>query len=106
MLTKVKHNLAILAARQLLNKNKSENLSTAKRLVSVIAGAYIFQRGLKAIFKHPVIGIQETILGSFLMYDAVSGIRDTYPKRPKELSEVRKNQIQGNDPSSPTPAFV
>jgi len=91
---------------KLLDTNKKETLSTAKRVVSIVAGAYIFQRGIRSLTKHPVLSIQETILGVFLIYDAVSGIKETYPKQPTELSQIRKNQIQGNDPASPTPAFV
>jgi len=106
MLNKITHNLTILAARKILNTNNAENLSTAKRLVSIIAGAYIFQRGVKCFYKHPIIGIQEAFLGGFLMYDAVKSIKDTYPMKPTDPSEVRRNQIQGNDPNSPVPAFV
>ncbi|MBB6502847.1 hypothetical protein [Pedobacter cryoconitis] len=106
MLNKITHNLTILAAKKILVANKEENLTTAKRLVTIIAGAYILQRGLRCITKHPVIGIQETVLGGFLMYDAVKSIKDTYPIRPTEVSQVRRNQIQGNDPNSSVPAFV
>jgi hypothetical protein len=55
---------------KLLDNNKKETLSTAKRLLSIVAGAYIFQRGIRSVTKHPV------------------------------------TSIQGNDPASPTPAFV
>lgn len=106
MFSKITHNLTVLAARKMLQTNKAENLGTAKRLVSVIAGAYIFQRGIKALVKHPVLGIQEVLLGGFLIYDAVNDIRETYPNKPTEASQVRKNQIQGNDPNSAAPAFV
>lgn len=106
MLNKITHNLTILAAKKILTTNNAENLGTAKRLVSIIAGAYIFQRGVRCFYKHPIIGLQETFLGGFLMYEAVKGIIETYPKRPTDPSQVRRNQIQGNDPNSPVPAFV
>lgn len=106
MIHKIKHNLTLLAAKKLLDSNKDESLGTAKRIISVIAGAYIFQRGIRALIKHPLIGIQETILGGFLIYDAVKDIKETYPVKPTEPSQIRLNQIQGNDPKSDTPAFV
>lgn len=106
MLSRIKHNLTLLAAKKLLDSNNDESLGTAKRIISVIAGAYIFQRGMRAMIKHPIIGIQEAVLGGFLIYDAVKDIKDTYPKRPTEPSQIRLNQIQGNDPKSDTPAFV
>jgi len=106
MLNKAKHSLTIIAAKKLLDANKDENLSTAKRLLSVIAGAYIFQRGVRSLVKHPILAVQEVILGGFLMYDAVKDIREIYPHKPSELSQVRRNQIQGNDPKTGIPAFV
>lgn len=106
MLSKITHNITLLAAKKLLDSNKTESLTTAKRLVSVIAGAYIFQRGIRALIKHPLIGLQEAALGGFLIYDAVKDIKETYPNKPTEPAQIRKNQIQGNDPKSDTPAFV
>jgi hypothetical protein len=72
----------------------------------MLAGAYIFQRGIKTVTKHPITSIQESLLGIFLIYDAINGIKETYPKKPTEISQIRRNQIQGNDPKSATPAFV
>ena len=106
MFRKLTHNLTVMAAKQLLDADHTEHIGTAKRMVSIIAGAYIFQRGLKSITKHPLIGFQEAFLGGFLVYDAVSTIKRNYPARPKELADVRRNQIQGNDPDSAIPAFV
>lgn len=106
MLHKITHNITLLAAKKLLDSNKTESLTTVKRIISVIAGAYIFQRGIKALLKHPLIGLQEAALGGFLIYDAVKDIKETYPHKPTEPAQIRKNQIQGNDPKSGTPAFV
>lgn len=106
MFRKLTHTLTVLAAKKLLRTEHSEKLSVAKRMVSIVAGAYIFQRGIKSIVTHPLIGLQETFLGGFLIYDAVSSIKENYPNRPTEISEVRRNQIQGNDPNSSVAAFV
>jgi len=106
MLSKTTHRLTILAAKKLLDNNKTETISTAKRVLSIVAGAYIVQRGIRSITKHPLLSIQETLLGVFLVYDAVKGIADTYPALPTDDNQIRRNQIQGNDPASATPAFV
>lgn len=106
MLSKITHNLTILAAKKLLDNIENEHLSTGKRLLSIIAGAYIFQKGVMNLHKHPVIALQETFLGGFLLYDAIKGIKDGYTNQPTEVYQMRKNQIQGNDPDSPVPAFV
>jgi len=106
MLNKITHHLTVLAAKKLLETNQSENISTAKSVISIVAGAYIFQRGIRNIIKHPVISLQETLLGAYLIHEALKSIREIYPDKPKEVSQVRKNQIQGNDPNSAVPAFV
>lgn len=106
MFNKLTHNLTVLAAKKLLETNKSENLSTAKCVLSMAAGAYIFQRGLRNIYSHPLISLQETFLGAFLIYDGINNIKTIHPKKPTDISQVRRNQIQGNDPDSLTPAFV
>lgn len=106
MFSKITHNLTVSAAKRLLETNKKETLSTAKRLLSIAAGAYILQRGIRSVTRHPVTSIQETLLGIFLIYDAVHTIKETYPQQPTEAAQIRRNQIQGNDPSSPAPAFV
>lgn len=106
MFSKTTHKLTISAAKGLLERNKKETLSTAKRLLSIAAGAYILQRGIRSVTRHPVTSIQEAILGIFLIYDAINTIKETYPQQPTEVSQIRRNQIQGNDPSSAAPAFV
>lgn len=106
MFSKITHNLTILAAKKLLETNETENLSTAKCVLSIVAGAYIFQRGIRNLHKRPIVSFQEALLGGFLIYDAVNTINNNYPRKPTEISQVRKNQIQGNDPESSTPAFV
>lgn len=106
MFRKLTHNITILAAKKWLDNYNSGEISTGKRLITIIAGAYIFQNGLKNLYKHPIIGLQEATLGGYLLYDAVKGIKDGYDRKPKEVYQMRKNQIQGNDPNSPVPAFV
>ncbi|SHE61145.1 hypothetical protein [Pedobacter caeni] len=102
----LKNKLGIIAAKSLLSAYDTEELDAGKRIVSIIAGAYIFQRGIRAISKHPFIGIQETLLGGILLYNGAVGINKKIIRKPTELSDIRRNQIQGNDPDSPVPAFV
>lgn len=106
MIKKLKHQITILAAKKLLDNYNSENISTGRRLLTIVAGAYIFQNGVRNLHKHPLIAFQEAALGGYLLYDAIKGIADGYNRQPKEVYQMRKNQIQGNDPDSPVPAFV
>jgi len=71
MLKKIADNFTILAAKKVLDSYDSGEISTSKRLLSIIAGAYIFQNGIKNIYKHPIIAVQEAFLGGYLLYDAV-----------------------------------
>lgn len=106
MFNRITHNLTVFAAKKLLQTNKAENRNGAKCLLSAAAGVYILQRGVRNLHKHPLTSVQETILGGYLIYDALATIKYLYPKQPTKVSQVRKNQIQGNDPNSLTPAFV
>lgn len=102
----LKNKLGIIAAKSLLSAYDTEELDAGKRIVSILAGAYIFQRGVRALTKHPFIGIQEALLGGILLYNGAVGINKKIIKKPTDLSDMRKNQIQGNDPDSAVPAFV
>jgi uncharacterized membrane protein len=106
MFEKLTHNLTISAAKSLLKLDSTPELSTGRRLISIVAGAYILQRGIRTIGKRPFLGLQEAFLGGLLVYNGASGIKSTRNAKPKKVSDVRKNQIQGNDPNSPVPAFV
>ncbi|ALL06467.1 hypothetical protein AQ505_13755 [Pedobacter sp. PACM 27299] len=102
----IKNKVRIIAATSLLSTYDTEELDAGKRFVAILAGAYIFQKGIRTISKHPIIGIQEAVLGGILLYNGTVGIHKKIVKKPRELSDIRKNQIQGNDPRSAVPAFV
>lgn len=102
----LKNKLGIIAAKSLLSAYDTEELDAGKRIVSILAGAYIFQRGIRALSKHPFLGVQEAVLGGILLYNGAVGINKKIIRKPTELSDIRRNQIQGNDPDSAVPAFV
>lgn len=106
MFRNVKDKIKISLITSLLKDYETEELESGKRLISVIAGVYILQKGIRKIRKYPVRGIEEVALGSVLLYSAASGLNKKIIKKPSEPSDIRKNQIQGNDPRSPVPAFV
>lgn len=95
-----------MAALSLLKSYETEELEAGKRIVSLIAGVYMVQRGIRCISKHPFLGIQETLLGGVLLYNGAVGINKRITRKPVEASDIRRNQIQGNDPDSAVPAFV
>jgi uncharacterized membrane protein len=105
MLQRAKERFTLSLINSLTNY-ETEELNTGKRLISVIAGIYMLQRGIRTVGKHTLRGIEEITLGSILLYSAASGLNKKIIKKPTEPAEMRKNQIQGNDPRSDVPAFV
>lgn len=105
MLGNINHKIAILTGKLLLNIDEAKEMEAGKRLISIIAGAYIFQRGVRIITKSPALAVQEVLLGSFLLYNGATGINLLAYKKPKEAADMRRNQIQGNEPGA-IPAFV
>ena len=105
MFRNLKHKIAITAGKKLLNNTEELRLNTGKRIITIIAGAYLFQKGFSHVTTAPVLAIQELALGSLLLYSGASGINKLNQIKPKKVSEMRKNQIQGNDPDA-VPQFV
>lgn len=106
MLNKLKERFTLSLVSSLVNGYEAQELETGKRLISIIAGVYMLQKGIRAIRKHPVTAVEEVALGSILLYSAASGLNKKIIKKPAKPSDIRRNQIQGNDPRSPVPEFV
>lgn len=113
MLQNIKEKFTITILSSLLDKYDNaisryatEELEAGKRLISVIAGVYFFQKGIRNIQKHPILAVEEVALGGFLLYTAAAGLGKKIIKKPVDLEDIRRNQIQGNDPNSIVPAFV
>ena len=105
MLGNINHKIALFTGKLLLNFDEAKEMEAGKRLISIIAGAYIFQRGVRIITKSPGLAIQEVLLGGFLLYNGATGVNLLAYKKPKEPADMRRNQIQGNEPGA-IPAFV
>ncbi|SMC94162.1 hypothetical protein [Pedobacter nyackensis] len=107
MFQKLKDKLNISVLNSLLDKYETTELETGKRLISVIAGVYILQRGIRHIIeKQPLLAVEEVALGGILLYSAAAGIHKRITIKPVDISDMRRNQIQGNDPDCYVPAFV
>lgn len=106
MLQQLKERFTISILNSLLTKYETEELETGKRIVSVIAGVYLFQKAIRNIRKHPFIAAEQVTLAAILLYTAAADLNKKIIKKPVDAADVRKNQIQGNDPDSFVPAFV
>lgn len=106
MFQKLKERVNLTIQNSLLAKYDATDLEAGKRLVSIIAGVYVFQKGIRNIQKHPILAVEEVALAGILFYSAASGLHKKVAKKPIDVADIRKNQIQGNDPNSCVPAFV
>ncbi|MGN7204214.1 hypothetical protein ACTHQF_08070 [Pedobacter sp. SAFR-022] len=73
MFNKLQHTVALAAGKTILNGTDEVRLSTGKRMISILAGAFIFRRGLKNLTKSPIIAVQELALGGLLLYNGATG---------------------------------
>jgi uncharacterized membrane protein len=106
MFTKVKHIIALTAGKKLLNATDSYQLGTGKRIISILAGAFLVKRGIDSITKSPIMAIQELALGGLLLYNGATGTNGISSRPQPKVSGIRQNQIQGNDPKALVPEFV
>lgn len=106
MFQKLKERFNLSIQNSFLTKYDATDLEAGKRLVSIIAGVYVFQKGIRNIQKHPILAVEEVALAGVLFYSAAAGLHKKVAKKPIDVADVRKNQIQGNDPNSCVPAFV
>ncbi len=95
----------MVSGSAILNMDRAKELNAGKRIISICAGVFMLQRGVKIMSKSPVLAVQELVLGGFLLYNGATGINLLSLRKPRELAEMRRNQIQGNDPDA-VPAFV
>jgi hypothetical protein len=105
MFNSLRDKLTLSFVTSIFNSYETGELDTGKRLVSSVAGVYLLQKAIKDIHAHPYKAVQKFALSGLLLYAAASGLNKKIIKKPKELSDMRRNQIQGNDPKS-VPAFV
>ncbi|MEJ7559420.1 MAG: hypothetical protein WKF66_14015 [Pedobacter sp.] len=105
MFNSLRDKLTLSFVDSIFNSYETGELDTGKRLVSSVAGVYLLQKAIKDIPRHPYKAAQKFALSGLLLYAAASGLTKKIIKKPKELADMRRNQIQGNDPHS-VPAFV
>ena len=105
MFQKIKDNIAVNLVTSFLGAYETNEIQPAKRFLAIVASIYIIQSGIKDLPKHPVYSVQKLLLAGALIYSAAIDLNKRIIKKPKE-TDIRRNQIQGNDPNSQVPAFV
>lgn len=70
-----------------------ENVNSTERLLSIAAGTFIFYKGIKQIFNHPFIGLQEAAVGGILLYRGATGFCPIYNKIGKDSTDLQAIRI-------------
>ena len=73
--------------------DESPNIDQGERTFSVLAGAYIFYKGLKNLGKHPFLGLHGAAAGGFLIYRGVTGVCPIYKKLGKDTTDPQAINI-------------
>ena len=97
MFNKLQHTVALAAGKTILNGTDDVKLSTGKRMISILAGAFIFRRGLKNLTKSPIIAVQELALGGLLLYNGATGENNLSSKARQPLT-ARPYKAIGTEP--------
>lgn len=70
-----------------------ENVNTTERLLSIAAGTFVFYKGIKQLFSHPLIGLQEVAVGGVLLYRGATGFCPVYDRIGKDTTDLQALRI-------------
>ena len=72
----------------LLQENPDANVNMPERILSILVGTYITYKGIKQIFKNPMIGLQESVVGGILLYRGATGVCPIYSRLGKDSTDT------------------
>lgn len=87
MLESITQKLTDAVKGPLLQENDNANVNMPERILSLIAGAAITYKGISQISKHPIIGLQEAMVGGILLYRGATGFCPVYSRIGKDSSD-------------------
>lgn len=70
-----------------LKKSGRENIDQGERAISILAGSYLFYKGLTKLTKHPLIGLQGAAAGALLLYRGATGVCPIYKQLGKDTTD-------------------
>ena len=88
MLESITHKLTDAVKGPLLPQNDNANVDTTERLLSILAGTVMTYKALSQIRKHPLIAIQEVMVGGVLLYRGATGICPIYSRLGKDNTDT------------------
>jgi len=72
----------------LLPQNDNANVDTTERFLSILAGTVIAYKALSQIRKHPIIALQEAMVGGVLLYRGATGVCPIYSRIGKDNTDT------------------
>lgn len=87
MLETITQKLTDAVKGPLLQQNENANVDMPERILSILAGAVITYKGLTQISKHPIIALQEAMVGGILLYRGATGVCPIYSRFGKDTTD-------------------
>jgi uncharacterized membrane protein len=70
-----------------LNTDETPNIDQGERGVSIAAGSYLLYKGVKNLYRHPLLGLLGTAAGGFLLFRGATGICPLYKKLGRDTTD-------------------
>lgn len=93
MLESITNKLTDAVKGPLLQENENANVNMPERILSILAGAVITYKGIKQITSHPVIALQEAMVGGILLYRGATGVCPIYSRLGKDSTDTQAISI-------------
>lgn len=93
MLESITNKLTDAVKGPLLQENENANVNMPERILSILAGAVITYKGIKQITNHPVIALQEAMVGGILLYRGATGVCPIYSRLGKDSTDTKAISI-------------
>ncbi|RZK80947.1 MAG: DUF2892 domain-containing protein [Pedobacter sp.] len=68
-------------------KNELANIDQGERALSLVAGTYLFYKGITNIVSHPLLGLQGAAAGGLLLYRGATGVCPIYKRLGKDTTD-------------------
>lgn len=88
MLETITQKLTDAVKGPLLQENENANVNMPERILSLVAGAVITYKGVSQITKHPIIALQEAMVGGILLYRGATGYCPVYSRLGKDSTDT------------------
>ena len=93
MLESITNKLTDAVKGPLLQENENANVNMPERVLSILAGAVITYKGIRQFTSHPIIALQEAMVGGILLYRGATGVCPIYSRLGKDSTDTQAISI-------------